>query len=153
MTKTNTFLFSWNPVKFPWPELEEQCDRLKKGMLIEEDWTCASHKKVHVGDRAFVSYVGVEPRGLFASGFISSLPFLGKNRKGNDAYRVMIRLDVLLNPRKESILTLDVLKIGRLEKQLWTPQASGILIKPEFTEELEALWSDFLDSKNNPHTS
>jgi hypothetical protein len=144
----NTFLFSWNPVKFPWPELEEQCHRLKNGQPVEEDWTCASHKKVRPGDRAFVTYVGAEPRGIFASGTISSEPFLGKNRKGNDAYRVWIKLDVLLNPRIEPILTLDILKIGRLENQLWTPQASGILIKPEFTEELEALWSDFLSSEN-----
>lgn len=143
----NTFLFSWNPIKFPWPELEEQCKRLQKGEIVEEDWTCASHKKVRPGDRAFVTYVGAEPRGIFASGFISSEPFPGKNRKGNDAYRVLIKMDVLLNPRNESILTLDILKVGRLEKQLWTPQASGILIKPEFTEELEALWLDFLSSK------
>lgn len=145
----HTFLFSWNPIKFPWPELEEICIRLKNGKSVREDWTCASHKKIKPGDRAFVTYVGAEPRGIFASGFISSEPFPGKNHKGNDAYRVWITLDVLLNPRKESILTLDILKVGRLEKQLWTAQASGILIKPEFTEELEALWKDFLGSENN----
>jgi hypothetical protein len=144
---SNTFLFSWNPLKFPWPELDEQCQRLKEGFTVEEDWTCASHKKVQPGDRAFVTYVGAQPRGIFASGYISSPPFLGKNRKGNDAYRVMIRLDVLLHPAKDNILTLDILRIGRLEKQLWTPQASGILIRPEFTEELEALWKDFLKSE------
>ncbi len=142
----STFLFSWNPIKFVWTEIATQCEQLRQGKKVEEDWTCASHKKIKPGDRAFVTHVGVEPKGIFASGYISSPPFLGKNRKGNDAYRVWITLDVLLNPATEELLTLDILKIGRMEKQLWTPQASGILIRPELTEELEALWKDFLSS-------
>jgi hypothetical protein len=143
-TSKNAFLFSWNPIKFSWLELGEQSDLLRKGEKIEESWTCASHKKIKPGDRAFFSVVGIEPRGLFASGYVSSEPFMGKNRKGNDAYRVLVAFDVLLDPAKEQLLTLDVLKIGRMEKQLWTPQASGIAIKPELREELEALWEDFL---------
>jgi 5-methylcytosine-specific restriction protein A len=143
----NTFLFSWNPVKYSWPELGEQIDLMKRGGKVKEDWTCASHKKIKKGDRAFVSCVGMEPRGIFASGYVSSEPFIGRNRKGNDAYRVFIDFDTLLDPFNESILTLDVLKIGQMEKQLWTPQASGIAIKPELLEELEALWKDFLSSK------
>lgn len=143
----NTFLFSWNPLKFPWPDIAEDSRLLIMGSKVENSWTCASHKKVKLGDRAFVSCVGVEPRGLFASGYISSEPFLGPNRKGNTTHRVMINFDVLLNPNKESILTLDILAIGPLSKQVWTPQGSGISIKSEFTEELELLWQDFLYSK------
>lgn len=149
-SQKNTFLFSWNPIKFSWPELGEQCALLKNGGKVEESWTCASHRKVKKGDRAFVSYVGAEPRGIFASGHVSSEPFLGKNRKGNDAYRVLIRFDTLLDPAKDPILTLDVLKMGAMEKQLWTPQASGITIKTELLEELEAVWADFLSSINYP---
>jgi len=143
----NTFLFSWNPIKFSWPEIGEQAELLRNGGKVEESWTCASHKKVKPGDRAFISIVGVKQRGLFASGYISSEPFIGRNRKGNDAYRVMIDMDVLLDPFSESILTLDILALGRMEKQLWTPQASGILIRPELVEELEALWQDFLSTR------
>ena len=140
----NTFLFSWNPIKYDWSNLEEQIELLKQGGKVEESWTCASHKKVKPGDRAFVTYVGAEPRGVFASGNVSSEPFIGKNRKGNDAYRVLIEFDVLLNPATESILTLDILNMGPMSKQVWTPQSSGISIKPELVEELELLWEDFL---------
>lgn len=143
----NTFLFSWNPIKFTWPEIDEQIEQLKQGEKVEESWTCASHKKVKNGDRAFLSYVGAEPRGIFASGYISSEPFIGKNRKGNDAYHVLIDFDVLLNPAKESILTLDILNMGRMTRQVWTPQASGISIKTELVEELELLWEDFLSDR------
>jgi len=143
----NTFLFSWNPIKFNWPEIGEQSELLRSGGKVEDSWTCASHKKVKPGDRAFLSLVGLEPRGIFASGYISSEPFIGKNRKGNNAYRVLIDFDVLLDPAHEQILTLDILNIGRMEKQLWTPQASGIAIKSELLEELEALWQDFISSR------
>ena len=147
-TIKNTYLFSWNPFKFPWPEIGRESTLLRNGGKVEDSWTCASHKKIKVGDRAFISLVGVEPRGIFASGHISSPPFIGKNRKGRNAYRVLIDLDVLLDPAHESILTLDILNIGRMEKQLWTPQASGISIKSELLEELEALWQDFLSSRS-----
>jgi hypothetical protein len=143
----NTFLFSWNPIKFRWPEIGEQSELLRNGGKVEDSWTCASHKKVQTGDRAFFSIVGVKQRGIFASGYISSPPFIGKNRKGNDAYRVRVEFDVLLDPATEPILTLDILNIGRMEKQLWTPQASGIAIKAELLEELEALWQDFLSTR------
>jgi hypothetical protein len=51
---------------------------------------------------------------------------------------------VLLNPDKEPILTLDILKTGNLAAQTWTPQASGISIRPELVDELEGVWLDFL---------
>ena len=139
-----TFLFSWNPVKYDWPEIGEQSVLVRKGGNVQDDWSCASHKKVKPGDRAFFSLVGVKQRGIFASGHIVSEPFIGKNHKGNDAYRVRVEYDVLLDPATEPILTLDILSIGRMEKQLWTPQASGITIKAELVEELEAVWEDFL---------
>ena len=149
----NTFLFSWNPLKFAWPEISEECDLLKKGGKVEDSWTCASHKKIQVGDRAFISLVGIEPRGIFASGYVSSEPFIGKNRKGNNAWRVRITFDVLLDPSTEPILTLDILNLGAMTKQLWTPQASGISIKPELLEELEALWQDFLSTRYSGNAS
>ena len=60
----------------------------------------------------------------------------------------------MLNPAKEPILTLNILKTGNLEKQQWTPQSSGISIKPELVDELEAVWFDFLTTQNirlNPY--
>lgn len=141
-----TFLFAWNPLKYEWREIGECIEALKRGESVKEDWSCAT-KKVKPGDRAFLSVVGAEPRGIFASGYVASDLFLGKNHRGKMANRVMIEFDVLLNPAKESILTLDILNIGNLEKQLWTPQASGISIRPELVEELEALWQDFLQTR------
>lgn len=144
----NTFLFSWNPVKFRWPELAEQSAQVRSGEKVIEDWSCASHKKIRVGDRAFVSLVGSKTRGIFASGFVVSEPFPGTSRHGKPNYRVLIEFDVLLDPDRQPILTLDLLQRGRTAKQLWTPQASGIVIRPEVANELEGLWHDFLVNSN-----
>jgi hypothetical protein len=143
----NTYLFAWNPVKWPWPEIGEAAAQLKTGHKVQEAWHCVSHKKVKPGDRAFISRVGSVPRGLFASGHVASEPFLAKGRN-KDVHNVMIDFDVLLDPDQEPILTTEILNIGKLATQLWTPQSSGIIIKPELVWELEALWKDFLKHGN-----
>lgn len=141
-----TFLFAWSPVKYEWLEINERIAELGRGKSVKEDWSCVS-KKVKKGDRAFLSVVGAEPRGIFASGYVASDLFLGKNHRGKIANRVMIEFDVLLNPAKEPILALELLRMGNLDKQLWTPQASGISIRPELVDELEALWQNFLETR------
>jgi len=137
------YLFGWNPIKFKWEDIDDDIQKLHTEGKLEEDWSVASHKTIKPGDRAYVVRVGVEPKGIFASGYISSEPFLA-SRKGRIYHRISITLDVLLNPDKQPILTLDILKTGNLAAQTWTPQASGISIKPEIVNELEGVWLDFL---------
>lgn len=145
--KTNTYLFSWSPSKFPWEDIADDVEALALGKKVSESWTCASYKKIRPGDRAFFSKVGAGARGIFASGHISSEPYLAKNRKGNDVFRVYVEYDVLLDPATTPILTLDLLNIGQMARQMWTPQSCGISIRPEVAEELEMLWADFLENK------
>jgi hypothetical protein len=138
------YLFGWNPIKFKWDDLDNDIKKLKATGQLEDNWSAASHKTIQPGDRAYIVRVGLEPKGIFASGFIASAPFLAL-RKGRTYYRVAIMLDVLLNPDKEPILTLDILKTGNLAAQTWTPQASGISIRPQLVDELEGVWQDFLN--------
>lgn len=152
----NTFLFAWNPDKWKWTTLEQSIEQLENSGKVTERWSCVSHKTIKPGDRAFLVRLGSEPRGIFAAGYVVSEPFLSKHWSGEDkdVYRVLIDFEVLLNPENEPILTLDILKTGNLEKQQWTPQSSGISIKPELVEELEAVWFDFLTTQKirlNPY--
>ena len=48
-------------------------------------------------------------------------------------------------PRLSALPGLDILKTGNLAAQNWTPQASGISIKPGLVDELEGVWQDFLN--------
>ncbi|MBB5396190.1 hypothetical protein [Mucilaginibacter sp. AK015] len=137
------FLFGWNPHKFEWAGLEADIEKLKTTGELIDNWSVASHKTVRPGDRAYVVRLGVEPKGIFASGYIASEPYLA-SRKGRIYHRINIAFDVLLNPEKERILTFDILKTGNLAGQTWSPQASGISIRPHLADEVEGVWLDFL---------
>jgi len=140
----NAYLFGWNPIKFKWEDIDDDIKKLAATGNLTDNWSVASHKTIKPGDRAYVVRVGVEPKGIFASGYILSKPYLA-SRKGRIYHRIEITFDVLLNPDKQPILTLDILKTGNLAAQTWTPQASGISIRPELVEELEGLWLNFLE--------
>lgn len=141
----NSFLFSWNPKKYPWDDLDKAVKACRKFGRFNDAWSCVSHKQVEVGDRAFLVRVGVPPRGIMGSGYITSLPYLAPhwNDEGKTVYRVNIDFEILLNPDYEEILTLDSLKVKTKVKQVWTPQSSGILIKKEVIGELERAWDEF----------
>lgn len=142
----NTFLFSWNPKKYPWPDLHKSVKATRKFGRLTDAWSCVSYKQVEVGDRAFLVRVGVAPKGIMGSGHITSEPYLAPhwNDEGKTVHRVNIDFDVLLDPDQEEILDLDSLKFKSRVKQVWTPQSSGILIKKEVVGELEAAWDKFL---------
>ena len=59
----------------------------------------------------------------------------------------MIDFEVLLNPDKEPLLSLDLIKLGGLENFNWTPRSSGVEIPQKYVYELEALWFDFLNTQ------
>lgn len=151
----NTFLFAWNPEKWNWTHLEQSIEELEQTGRVKEMWSCASHKSIKVGDRAFLVKLGKKPTGIIAAGFVATEPFLAKHWSGEDKMvpRVIVDFEVLLNPQNEPILSIDLLKQGKLSEQHWTPQQSGISIRPEVVDELEALWFDFLTTQKNPTQS
>jgi hypothetical protein len=142
------YLFGWNPVKFKWADIDDDIKKLKTTGELTDNWSVASHKSIEPGDRAYIVRLSLEPKGIFASGYISSEPYLA-SRKGRIYHRINISLDVLLNPDKERILTFDVLKTGSLAEQTWTPQASGISIRPHLVDEVEGVWQNFLTNKED----
>lgn len=141
------YLFGWNPLKWEWKDMDEDIARIKAGDKLIEAWSVASYKTIRPGDRAYVIRLGQEPKGLFASGHISSEPYLAL-RNGRQRYRIDIDFDIMLNPDRQPVLSMDILKTGRLADQNWTPQASGISIKSYLVDELEGVWLNFLDTNN-----
>jgi 5-methylcytosine-specific restriction enzyme A len=152
----NAYLFIWNPNKWSqWidpnnePYIERNIEELKNTGKVTLRWSCRSHKSIRPGDRAFLAKVGSSPRGIFGSGKVVSEPFLSQHWSGEDkdVPRVLVEFDVLLNPEKDPILTIDNLNKGNLAKQQWTPQSSGISIRQEAINELEEEWFEFLSTQ------
>lgn len=144
----NSFLFAWNPKKWIWTNLDEQIRELRSKRAVCDTWSCASHRSVTVGDRAFLIRLGVEPKGIMASGWVRSAPFLAEhwNGSGQLQYKVSLEFDVLVNPVYEPILSLEFLRNSIRKYQCWTPQSSCIAVNEEIAEDLELLWSQFISS-------
>lgn len=147
---SNAFLFAWNPNNWPFNELEQKTEELKKTGKVTVVWSVAAHKKVKVGDRAFICQVGSKVKGVFAAGYIISEPFLSEHWSGKDKLvpRVLIELEILLNPKMDPILDIEILKKEVSIVQQWTPQSSGIQIRNEIINELEKIWFKFLEKQN-----
>ncbi|MEZ0487301.1 hypothetical protein [Fibrella aquatica] len=106
-----------------------------------QSWSCGNAKSIQLGDRIFLVKLGTEPKGVIGAGFATTEAFFDRHRSGEnkEAYCINIDFEVLLNSDKEQILTLERLKTGSLSQQNWIPQTSGISIRSELVDELEAV--------------
>ena len=110
-------------------------------------WTCGVNKSIAPGDRIFLIRLGVEPRGMIASGYAVSPVFEGthwdpdKRAAGRRARRVYIRFDKILDINGR-ILGMDELKqiSGSMS---WSSQSSGISIPDETASLLELAWEKY----------
>ena len=148
-----TFLFAWNPKKWNWTTLDEDISLIESTGRATIKWSVQSHKKIKPGDRAFLMRLGKEPKGIMAAGFVSTPPFLAPHWRDEDKLvnRVLIDFEVILNPDIDPLLNLDLLEVGDLASVNWTPQSSGIEIDTQATDELEAIWFDFLITQKIKH--
>lgn len=146
----DAYLFVWNPKRWNWVDIEQSIEQVDKTSKCSERWSCGNTKSINPGDRIFLVKVGHEPKGIVAAGFATTTPFADRHwgDENKVAYYVEVDFEVLLNPAQDPILTLDILKVGSLSSQNWTPQSSGISIKPELVDELEAVWFNFLTTQN-----
>jgi 5-methylcytosine-specific restriction enzyme A len=149
----NTYLFLWNPKKWNWTTLEQDIEQVDSTGRCSQRWSCGNTKSIQTGDRIFLLKVGTEPKGIIAAGFATSKPFYERHWSGENKETLYIDVDfeVLLNPHKEPILTVNILKTGSLAKQNWRPMGSGNLIKSEIVDELEFVWFDFLTTQKIRH--
>ncbi len=140
-----TFLLTWSPKNnYPWPQRNEHIKQLEaKGELIDS-WSISSYKKIQIGDRVFLMRLGNEPRGIMASGYVFSAPFLTAawNDPEKKIWEVWVDFDIIIDHEKDNILTWDLLKTIESTAQYWTPVNSGNEIKEDIAIKLEEIWSD-----------
>lgn len=147
----NTYLLTWNPDNWNEWNIDDLIIILNQTGICRFDWSCGVTKSIQPNDRLFLIRLGKEPKGICASGFAISNVYKDKHYRdpNKTANNIICEFDILLNPEKEKILEMDVLKFGILSEQHWSTQSSGILIKPNLVEELEKVWFDFNLKSNN----
>src|SRR4051812_47188443 len=105
-----TYLLTWNPDKWYWEDIQDCVEEVADKGILHSTWSCGLSKKIVKGDRIFMLRQGVEPKGIFGSGYAESSykekrhwnP--KKAKQGRKARYIKLSWEVLLNPDKESIL-------------------------------------------------
>jgi 5-methylcytosine-specific restriction protein A len=148
-SSNDTYLLTWNPLQWPWENLEEMVRDTALGHALDDRWSCGNTKRIRVGDRLFLFRQGVEPRGIMGSGWATSCPYEGphwdpgRRVQGDLALYVDLRFERVLNPEIDEVLHLTRLQVGLLASVNWATPASGIEIR-QGIEDLERLWSEHL---------
>lgn len=141
MTDTPTaWLLTWNPQHFSSGGDGDEQHRLALEVGGEVRWTCSSQQP-RPGDRVYLIRLGVEPKGIIASGEVTASPFMDRDWRDPARQRSFIkfRVDEFRPECADGLLPMALLQRA-LPAQRWSPQSSGIGIRPEGRAALEELW-------------
>jgi hypothetical protein len=149
----NSWLFTWNPDNFPWESLNSDRDTTHGGKTVTHRWSC-SNRNAKVGDKAYLTRTGKDPKGIIAIGNVITSPYEQphwdeiKADNGKTRWYVDIVFFRIQNPfQKDLIITDDDLKTIALDSQKWAPQGSGIEIKTRSAGLLQKLWDEKIGGK------
>ncbi len=151
-----TYLLTWNPARWPWADLAECIEEVRRTGHYRERWSCGRNRKIVEGDRLFLLRQGLEPRGIVGSGWAVSDVFDDwhwdevKRAAGQRVWCVDVDFDVLLDAEREPILTRAQLRAGILGQMHWDSQSSGILIPDEVAKRLEMEWAQINQKSATP---
>lgn len=148
----NTFLFTWNPIKWKWSDLPQAVDQAKGGRCHLR-WVSGAGKSMSAGDRAFMMRLGLRPKGIMGSGVIISEQWrdrhwdIKKAERGYTANFVEISIDFL---SESPLITKETLESGILQEFNWYPHVPGNRIPKRIANELEKSWSKITGYVFNP---
>lgn len=140
------WLMAWNPENWEWKSFQDDRLRVARGETVTLRWRTAS-KQLKEGDTAYLMRLGQKPKGLVARGTVASEPYEDdhyvpeKAKQGEKALYVDLTLTDLRDPKAESYISLSDIEAGTTDGQNWTPQGSGIEIKPQSAKLVSGFWS------------
>ncbi|MCB1616291.1 MAG: EVE domain-containing protein, partial [Pseudomonadales bacterium] len=148
------WLFAWNPNNFVWNEINDEIAQIENGKTVIGRWSC-SNLNMSPGDRAWLIRVGVEPKGIMATGNVISEPYEAdhyepeKAKQGKTCNYVDIEFTKILDVFKDTFVELQDLERITIDKQTWVPQSSGIEIHDRSAGLLEKLWNQVARSNSS----
>lgn len=152
----NSWLLTWNPKNYDWENVDEEYNyntmisRIKKGAAYLDCWRCVS-SKVKTGDKIFIIKLGTEPKGIIASGYAiaDSLDNHYYDDDGVELHERVVEICITkaIDYRNEEVISQQKLK-ELFPDQQWSPQGSGISIKPEAARWLIDNWDNHVAKKN-----
>ena len=140
------WLLTWNPKNWAWDSLADDRERCAAGGRVRHRWRCGSTKPA-VGDRAFLVRTGERLRGMVARGTVARASFedahydLEAAARGERTRFVEVEFEDVRQAEHDPYVTAEMLADADAD-QRWSPQGSGIEIRPAATRALERLWAN-----------
>jgi hypothetical protein len=139
------YLFTWKPGHWPYSELKRLVATFKSGRNAIEPWRCQAHRKIRIGDKAYMVKLGDAPRGIFGIGTVSGEPYKNPEAsEGENAWLVPITFDLLVDPTKSLLMPESNLMKLDAPKHRWHPQGSGITLEANAARAIDR----FVNRKN-----
>jgi 5-methylcytosine-specific restriction protein A len=145
-----TYLFSFNPVYWNWPEMAVDIRKLARRGHFDTHWSCGRHRNIEPGSRAFLVRVGVEPKGIFGSGVTLIPPaprphwMENKRAAGITSNYTTLRLEALF---PLPLITFDELEAPPFRRFRWGVRSSGTYLPESIADALEAFWEERVEEK------
>jgi len=119
---------------------------------VADSWGCGFSRGLVPGDRVFIHRVAQEPKGVFASGWVTRAPYEVPDPQRKRGYRLVIDFtyDWLVDAYHEVVITREELRSHPFSVQQWDAQSSGNLIKPMVEGPLEKLWAQRTGARRGP---
>ena len=141
---SKAWLLTWNKDNWFWKNYEKVCEDTKDGKHHVERWACAN-KNPQIGDEVFLMKLGEKPRGIIGHGKVIRPQYItnhydpSKAEEGKTEKVIDVEFDRILDYEKDNIIKQEVI-MSMCGTQHWSPQNSGIEIKPEALTVLQELW-------------
>ena len=139
-----SYLLTWNPEHHSAGGAGTQEGRLGYQIYDRTTWSCHS-KKIKPGDPVYLIRVGQKlPRGIIAKARVCSdigkAEHWDRSKAGQSLNYVMVEFEDIRDDPDRAGLSTDELT-ERYPKQAWSPQSSGIEIRPEYRDALHEQWT------------
>ena len=150
--RKKSWLISWNRQAFNWDNYEDVCERTQNGQSYIRDWTFTSSNP-RIGDEVYLIKLGQQPKGIIGHGRVKKETYERehynpeKAAEGIKEKAIDVEFDRIINYEKERFISQDELN-EKCSAQHWSPQSSGIEIKPEVLPELRLLWKAVTTDKD-----
>lgn len=142
-----SYLFTWNPVRWPWPDFQNAISSVNNDEEYEIDWSCGVTKRIGVNDRFFLMRLGKEPKGIVGCGYVVSDMFKGEHwdhKQAAEGKTTLYNRLLFKALSDEPIFSwTDLKRWYPSYEQQWTPNASGVSIPEEIASEL---WTHLLSN-------
>ena len=146
-----TWLFIWNPNYYKWDDpingYAEMSRDIEQTEIAYLKWSCGVTKSIQKGDRIFLIRLGVDPKGIVASGHAMTGVFEGthwdqqKATEGKKVLQIYIGFDTVINPELTPKRMIPYSELKHVSSTYhWSPYASGTSIPEDIADKLEDLW-------------